>query len=83
MSAHTPLLVTIALSIAVAILVAVSPAEFEHGPRFTAGTYAWLTGRFAGAFPQLGDLSYYVGFAVATFVVAIAGREVLQEELAC
>ncbi len=72
--------------------------DFEHGPRVAPGTYAWLaglvasvpfwnqawfTGPFAGAFPQFGDLSYYVGFAVAAVVMAVSGREVLREELAC
>jgi len=65
-------------------------ADFEAGPRVRAGTYAWVaglaaslpfwnqawyTGPFAGAFPQLGDLSYYVGFAVAATIMVAAGRE--------
>jgi NCS1 family nucleobase:cation symporter-1 len=36
---------------------------------------AWYTGPFAAAFPQFGDLSYYVGFIVAASIMAIAGRE--------
>lgn len=60
---------------------AVASGELEGGPRFRAGTIAWIAGLaasmafwnqpglFVGAFaklhPQFGDLSYYVGFAVA------------------
>jgi NCS1 family nucleobase:cation symporter-1 len=36
----------------------------------------WYTGPFANAFPQFGDLSYYVGFAVAAIVMAAARREI-------
>jgi NCS1 family nucleobase:cation symporter-1 len=65
-------------------------ADFEAGPRVRAGTYAWVaglaaslpfwnqawyTGPFAGAFPQFGDLSYYVGFAVAATIMVAARRE--------
>jgi NCS1 family nucleobase:cation symporter-1 len=65
-------------------------AAFDHGPRVRAGTYAWIaglaaslpfwnqqwyTGPFASAFPQFGDLSYYVGFAVAGIVMAASKRE--------
>ena len=32
---------------------------------------AWFTGPFAGAFPQFGDLSYYVGFALAALVMFV------------
>lgn len=54
-----------------------------------AGTFAWLagllasipfwnqalyTGPFAHAFPQFGDLSYYVGFIVAAGVMGLAAR---------
>jgi NCS1 family nucleobase:cation symporter-1 len=64
--------------------------DFEQGPRIRAGTYAWIaglaaslpfwnqawyTGPFAGAFPQFGDLSYYVGFAVAALVMYLTARE--------
>jgi NCS1 family nucleobase:cation symporter-1 len=64
---------------------------FERGPRVRVGTYAWIgglaaslpfwnqqwyTGPFAAAFPQLGDLSYYVGFcAAAVVMIAFARRE--------
>jgi NCS1 family nucleobase:cation symporter-1 len=63
---------------------------FENGPPVRLGTYAWIaglaaslpfwnqqwyTGPFANAFPQFGDLSYYVGFAVAAIVMAAARRE--------
>ncbi|HKU68597.1 MAG TPA: cytosine permease [Candidatus Baltobacteraceae bacterium] len=63
---------------------------FEDGPRVSVGTYAWIaglaaslpfwnqpwyTGPFATAFPQFGDLSYYVGFAVAAIVMAAGKRE--------
>lgn len=63
---------------------------FESGPRVRLGTYAWIaglaaslpfwnqqwyTGPFATAFPQFGDLSYYVGFAVAAIVMAAGRRE--------
>jgi NCS1 family nucleobase:cation symporter-1 len=62
---------------------------FDTGPRVRAGTYAWIagliaslpfwnqewyTGPFAVAFPQFGDLSYYVGFAVAALVMAAAAK---------
>ncbi len=65
-------------------------ADFDAGPRVRSGTYAWLiglgaslpfwnqawyTGPFAAAFPQFGDLSYYVGFAVAAIIMAAASRE--------
>jgi NCS1 family nucleobase:cation symporter-1 len=66
-------------------------AAFEDGPRVRLGTYAWIaglaaclpfwnqqwyTGPFASAFPQFGDLSYYVGFCVAAGVMfAFARRE--------
>lgn len=65
-------------------------SEFDAGPRVRAGTYAWIggliislpfwdqawyTGPFAASFPQFGDLSYYVGFAAAAVIMAIAGRE--------
>lgn len=67
-----------------------APAEFEAGPRIRAGTYAWIlglaaslpfwnqawfTGPFAAAYPQFGDLSYYVGFIVAGTVMGLARRE--------
>lgn len=63
----------------------------DQGPRIHAGTYAWIiglaaslpfwnqawfTGPFAAAFPQFGDLSYYVGFIVAAAVMA-ASRPLL------
>jgi NCS1 family nucleobase:cation symporter-1 len=63
---------------------------FDGGPRVRLGTYAWIaglaaslpfwnqqwyTGPFAGAFPQFGDLSYYVGFAVAAAIMAAGKRE--------
>ncbi|HLI97439.1 MAG TPA: cytosine permease [Candidatus Baltobacteraceae bacterium] len=63
---------------------------FERGPRVRLGTYAWIaglalslpfwnqqwfTGPFASAFPQFGDLSYYVGFAVAAAVMTAGKRE--------
>lgn len=35
----------------------------------------WYMGPFAAAFPQFGDLSYYVGFAVAAIVMAACKRE--------
>jgi nucleobase:cation symporter-1, NCS1 family len=38
---------------------------------------AWFTGVFAHAYPQCGDLSYYVGFLVAGAVMALFGRFVL------
>ncbi|HEX8806573.1 MAG TPA: hypothetical protein VF741_06470, partial [Candidatus Aquilonibacter sp.] len=38
---------------------------------------AWFTGPFAHAFPQFGDLSYYVGFLVAGLVMAGQKRFVL------
>jgi NCS1 family nucleobase:cation symporter-1 len=66
-------------------------AAFEQGPRVDTGFFAWLaglcaslpfwdqawyTGPFARAFPQLGDLSYYAGFAVAAAVMLLfAPRE--------
>ncbi|HEU5479452.1 MAG TPA: hypothetical protein VFU90_06440, partial [Candidatus Tumulicola sp.] len=61
-----------------------------NGPHVRLGTYAWVaglaaslpfwnqqwyTGPFAAAFPQFGDLSYYVGFAVAAIVMTAAKRE--------
>lgn len=64
--------------------------SFENGARVRLGTYAWIaglaaslpfwsqqwyTGPFAAAFPQFGDLSYYVGFAVAAIVMAVGKRE--------
>ncbi len=63
---------------------------FESGPRVRLGTYAWIagllaslpfwnqqwyTGPFAAAFPQFGDLSYYVGFGVAALIMASGKRE--------
>jgi nucleobase:cation symporter-1, NCS1 family len=66
------------------------PSDFENGAHIRAGTYAWIlglaaslpfwnqawyAGPFARMFPQFGDLSYYVGFAVAALVMAAAGRE--------
>ncbi|GAC1502690.1 MAG: cytosine permease [Vulcanimicrobiaceae bacterium] len=36
---------------------------------------AWYTGPFAAAYPQFGDLSYYVGFAVAATVMLLLGRK--------
>ena len=63
---------------------------FEAGPHVRLGIYAWVaglaaslpfwnqqwyTGPFAAAFPQFGDLSYYVGFAVAAIVMASGRRE--------
>lgn len=66
------------------------PSDFESGAHIRAGTYAWIlglaaslpfwnqawyTGPFAKTFPQFGDLSYYVGFAIAALVMAAAGRE--------
>jgi NCS1 family nucleobase:cation symporter-1 len=66
------------------------PRDFESGPPVRLGTYAWIaglaaslpfwnqqwyTGPFASAFPQFGDLSYYVGFAVAAAVMAAGKRE--------
>lgn len=63
---------------------------FEDGPRVRLGMYAWVaglaaslpfwnqqwyTGPFATAFPQFGDFSYYVGFAVAAMVMAAGKRE--------
>jgi NCS1 family nucleobase:cation symporter-1 len=69
---------------------AADPSQFEYGSRIRAGTYAWIvglavslpfwnqawyTGPFAAAFPQFGDLSYYVGFIVAALVMVIVGRE--------
>ncbi len=66
------------------------PGAFEAGARVRIGAYAWIaglaaslpfwnqqwyTGPFAGAFPQFGDLSYYVGFAVAAAVAAMGKRE--------
>jgi purine-cytosine permease-like protein len=38
---------------------------------------AWFTGPFAHAFPQFGDLSYYVGFLVAVVFTAAQRRFVL------
>lgn len=67
-----------------------SADAFETLPRVRLGVYAWVaglalslpfwnqqwyTGPFASAFPQFGDLSYYVGFAVAAAVMAAAKRE--------
>jgi NCS1 family nucleobase:cation symporter-1 len=64
------------------------PDAFESGPRIAPGIYAWLiglavsvpfwnqawyTGPFARAFPQFGDLSYYVGFGVAAILMIVAG----------
>lgn len=63
--------------------------EFDSGPQFRAGLYAWIiglaaslpfwnqawyVGPFANAFPQFGDLSYYVGFLVAAGVMAAARK---------
>jgi NCS1 family nucleobase:cation symporter-1 len=62
----------------------VPPEELESGPRFRTGLYAWIiglaasipfwdqvwyTGPFAAAYPQFGDLSYYVGFILAAIVM--------------
>jgi nucleobase:cation symporter-1, NCS1 family len=64
----------------------------EVVPAWRAGTFAWLlgvlasipfwnqawfTGVFAHAYPQFGDLSYYVGFIVAAAAMALFGRFVL------
>ncbi len=64
-------------------------ADPERAPRWRIGAIAWIAGLvasapfwnqawFAGpiarAYPQLGDLSYYVGFAVAAAVTALLGR---------
>ena len=38
---------------------------------------AWFSGVFAHAYPQFGDLSYYVGFAVAALAMAVLSRFVL------
>lgn len=73
----------------------VAPDELEYGPRILAGLYAWIiglaaslpfwnqawfTGPFASAYPQFGDLSYYVGFVVAAVVmVALSQRRVSAE----
>jgi NCS1 family nucleobase:cation symporter-1 len=58
----------------------IAPEEFESGARIRAGLYAWIigltaslpfwnqawyVGPFTSAYPQFGDLSYYVGFIVA------------------
>lgn len=63
---------------------------FEAGPHVRLGIYAWIaglaaslpfwnqqwyTGPFASAFPQFGDLSYYVGFIIAAIVMAAGKRE--------
>ncbi len=64
----------------------VPPQELEGGPRFRTGLYAWIiglaasipfwdqawyTGPFAAAYPQFGDLSYYVGFIVAAIIMIV------------
>jgi len=64
----------------------VDPKLFESGRRISPGLYAWIiglaaslpfwnqawyTGPFAQAFPQFGDLSYYVGFIVAAIIMLI------------
>ena len=69
---------------------ATDPDAFESGPQLRLGIYAWIaglavslpfwnqqwyTGPFAAAFPQFGDLSYYVGFAVAAIVMSAGKRE--------
>lgn len=69
---------------------AADPRAFDSGPRVRLGTYAWIaglaaslpfwnqqwyTGPFAAAYPQFGDLSYYVGFGVAAIVMAAGKRE--------
>lgn len=66
-----------------------TPQDTGGLPRWQAGIVAWLAGLvasapfwnqawFAGpvarAFPQLGDLSYYVGFVVAAIVTALLER---------
>ena len=72
-----------------------APEELEFGPRIRAGLYAWIiglsaslpfwnqawyTGPFASAYPQFGDLSYYVGFIVAAIVmIALSPRRVIEE----
>ncbi|MEO6913812.1 MAG: cytosine permease [Candidatus Baltobacteraceae bacterium] len=63
---------------------------FSLSPRIKTGTLAWIlgligsvpfwnqawfTGPFAAAYPQFGDLSYYVGFIIAAVAMAIAGHE--------
>ena len=60
--------------------------DFESGAAARPGVYAWIlglaasipfwnqawfTGPFAGRFPQFGDLSYYVGFAVAAVLMVL------------
>ncbi|HET9394352.1 MAG TPA: cytosine permease [Candidatus Rubrimentiphilum sp.] len=73
----------------------VAPEELEFGPSIRPGVYAWLiglaaslpfwdqawyTGPFANAYPQFGDLSYYVGFIVAAVVmVALSPRRAIAE----
>ncbi len=62
----------------------VTPGEFESGARIRTGLYAWIiglaaslpfwdqawyVGPFTSAYPQFGDLSYYVGFIVAAIVM--------------
>lgn len=60
--------------------------DFENGARVRSGVFAWIaglaasvpfwnqawyTGPFAGAFPQFGDLSYYVGFLLAAIIMLV------------
>ncbi|MHB1550525.1 MAG: purine-cytosine permease family protein [Vulcanimicrobiaceae bacterium] len=73
-------------------------ADLDAIPHVRPGTYAWIAGLaasvpfwnqawfvgpFAGAFPQYGDLSYYVGFLVAGAIAAIAGRQRKRGAPAC
>jgi NCS1 family nucleobase:cation symporter-1 len=68
----------------------ISPQEFESGAPIRTGLYAWIiglaasipfwdqlwyTGPFASAYPQFGDLSYYVGFIVAAIVMLLLTRK--------
>ena len=44
---------------------------------------AWFSGPFAAAYPQYGDLSYYVGFAVAGLIMFFAARRTRPEPRVC
>lgn len=68
----------------------VAPETFESGERIRTGLYAWIiglaaslpfwnqawyVGPFTSAYPQFGDLSYYVGFIVAALVMLLFSRQ--------
>jgi hypothetical protein len=67
-----------------------TPGDTQNTGRWRPGLAAWLiglaasgpfwnqqlfTGPFAKAFPQFGDLSYYVGFTTAAIAMFLLNRE--------